>query len=54
MTAWSNARQSKGRRKAALSGAQSVIKAKTAAHTSRGVKQSISALVTSLVLMKTE
>jgi hypothetical protein len=45
MTAWSNARQSKGRRKAALSGAQSAIKAKTAAHTSRGMKQAISGLL---------
>jgi hypothetical protein len=38
--------QSERRVEAALSAARSAIKAKTAAHTSRGVKQSISALLT--------
>ena len=41
-----NKQRAEGRVEAALSAARSAIKAKTAAHTSRGVKQSISALLT--------
>ena len=41
-----NKQRAEGRVEAALSVAWSAIKAKTAAHTSQGVKQSISALLT--------